>query len=186
MSSYLSYEIAANRYKPDRISYLLIAESPPTFKNNEAPRYFYFENYLPSKDSLFTNIMQVLYPEALADCKKGKTKIECLQRFCTDGFFLIDAVPHPINQLTKRERNLAIRESMPRLFSMLSQIIPSGEPIPIILIKSNVYSALKILLEEKRYRVVDCVLPFPNYGHQKQFRDGFRIIVSDILDTNES
>jgi hypothetical protein len=91
------YSAARNKYKPAHIRTLLIAESPPC----DLDRYFYFEN-VPKQDSLFLEIMGVLYPELkaayLASKRDSHLKAELLEHFQSDGYWLMDLseVPHEL------------------------------------------------------------------------------------------
>lgn len=96
------YEKAANKYKPDKIKILFIAESPPFKKEGEVLRYFYFEKNR-GKDFLFRSIMEVVFPEDYANFKVNKNKILLLNKFRESGFFLIDACDRPINQHKDRD-----------------------------------------------------------------------------------
>jgi hypothetical protein len=53
------FEIARRKYKPQSIKFLFVAEAPP---KKESGRFFYFEN-VSDKDSLFLEMMKVLYPK---------------------------------------------------------------------------------------------------------------------------
>ena len=55
------YAAARNRYKPRQIRMLLLTEAPPC----SLDRHFYFED-VKKQDSLFLEIMGVLYPEQKA------------------------------------------------------------------------------------------------------------------------
>ncbi|MGN6196845.1 MAG: hypothetical protein ACTHOB_18035 [Ginsengibacter sp.] len=50
---------ARQKYKPAKIKYLFIAETPPKTDSN---RFFYFEN-VDKQDSLFLETMKCLYPK---------------------------------------------------------------------------------------------------------------------------
>ena len=52
------YASARNRYRPNEIRVLIIAEAPPCALD----RFFYFED-VKKQDSLFLEIMGILYPE---------------------------------------------------------------------------------------------------------------------------
>jgi hypothetical protein len=52
------FEDARQKYKPDEIKFLLIAEAPP---DAESGRFFYFEE-VDKHDNLFIETMKVLYP----------------------------------------------------------------------------------------------------------------------------
>jgi len=56
------YKKARDKYKPDKIKVLFIAESPPFKKENQKLRYFYFED-VKQHDNLFKSIMVVVFPE---------------------------------------------------------------------------------------------------------------------------
>lgn len=62
----IDYESSRQKYKPEIIKFLLIAEAPP---RAESKRFFYFED-IQNGDSLFLETMKVLYP---SDCSNIKT-----------------------------------------------------------------------------------------------------------------
>ena len=87
------FEQARLKYKPDKIKYLLVAESPPEI---EKKRFFYFEE-VKIQDSLFIQTMKVLYPNDIVDVPTLRSnKPAFLKRFQGDGFYLIDALDMPI------------------------------------------------------------------------------------------
>ncbi|RYZ57558.1 MAG: hypothetical protein EOO14_10835, partial [Chitinophagaceae bacterium] len=98
------YSVARNKYKPRRIETLLIAEAPP----DSLDRFFYFED-VKRQDSLFLEIMGVLYPDQkqryLASGRDTAVKEELLETFKEDGFWLLDLseVPLSISEKTLAE-----------------------------------------------------------------------------------
>ena len=105
-------ELARNKYRPDHIELLFIAEAPPA---NDSRRFFYFVP-VDIGDTLFLEMMKVLYPKKAkfveydGNGKPGfnakqvrNRKAEFLEKFKRDGFYLIDAVdePMPKNATTK-------------------------------------------------------------------------------------
>ncbi|RYZ57991.1 MAG: hypothetical protein EOO14_10255, partial [Chitinophagaceae bacterium] len=71
------YASARNKYKPRQVRVLLLAEGPP----DSLDRHFYFED-VKKQDSLFLEIMGVLYPEQkkqyLASGRETELKQELL------------------------------------------------------------------------------------------------------------
>ena len=82
------YAAARNRYRPSLLRTLLIAEAPPS----DIDRYFYFED-VPRQDSLFLEVMGVLYPDDkasyLASKRDPELKAALLEMFASDGFWLM-------------------------------------------------------------------------------------------------
>jgi len=164
------YSVARNKYKPRRIETLLIAEAPP----DSLDRFFYFED-VKRQDSLFLEIMGVLYPDQkqryLASGRDTAVKEELLESFKEDGFWLLDLSEVP---LSISEKTLA--ECVPSLVERLEKFI--DRKIPIVLIKASVYDLCYCLLHEQGFSVNAERLPFPGSGQQKVFREKFRNIVS--------
>jgi hypothetical protein len=159
------YSKAAEKYRPDKIKVLFIAESPPYMKKDTEPRYFYFE-HVAGKDFLFKNIMQVLFPDDYEQYRNDKAKL--LKIFKENGFFLIDACEYPINQYKKR--NEFIKNEYPNLVRRIRKII--NEKTKIVLIKKNVYQLLFDSLKKDGFNVINQKhLNFPSCGNQKKFRE---------------
>ena len=162
------YKTAAQKYKPNRIKTLFIAESPPFKEEGDELRYFYFEN-VTKRDSLFRNIMQVLFPEEYEDFKKSKDKVPLLNKFKENGFFLIDACDYPINQYVNRIRNNRIETDFPKLLQKIKTVI--DDDTKIILIKKNIYKLLFDKLDSEGINVINTeYLEFPSSGHQLEFK----------------
>ena len=89
-----TYAKARNKYKPSHINRLLITEAPPC----NLDRYFYFED-VKKQDSLFLEIMGVLYPDRkqryLKVGRPMEGKIELLEMFKEDGYLLLDLYEVP-------------------------------------------------------------------------------------------
>ncbi|OGC91087.1 MAG: hypothetical protein A2142_07090 [candidate division Zixibacteria bacterium RBG_16_48_11] len=167
------YQRAREKYRPNRIKVLFIAESPPAFK--EKPRYFYLEN-VPDKDFLFIEMMKTLYKKEFSNYDRSpEMKRRFLTKFRDEGYFLIDAVEFPINQLPKDSRDQAIIQNKMRLHQQIQETCRDSTPI--ILIKANVHRLLYDDLSGK-YKVLNSnPVPFPAQGWQTIFRD----MVSKLL-----
>lgn len=160
------YAAARNKYKPVQLHTLLIAESPPC----SLDRYFYFEA-VSRQDSLFLEIMGVLYPrqkaEYLASKRDPALKEELLETFRSDGFWLLDLceLPHELLGINPAD-------ALPSLLLRVQKVAEEGTRI--ILIKSNVYDICYPVLKSLGYRVSSERIPFPGSGQQGVFRERFQ------------
>ena len=159
------YNTATNKYKPRHIRVLLIAEAPPC----ALERFFYFED-VKKQDSLFLEIMGILYPREKDNyLKSGRDTIlkeEILEQFKSDGYWLLDVSEVPTSISTGPLENC-----LPSLLTRLEKYIDKSTPI--ILIKSNVYDVCYPVLRSNGYQVINERMPFPGSGQQKVFRDKF-------------
>ncbi|GAB4093697.1 hypothetical protein [Flaviaesturariibacter terrae] len=160
------YEGARHRYRPAQLRSILLAEAPP--ENLE--RFFYYED-VKRQDSLFLEIMGVLYPrqkEAYLKAKRpAEGKTELLRRFQGDGFWLWNFYPLPASLTTDPDAVL-----LQRLFAQLRRY--ASFETHIILIKASVYDTCYGPLTDAGYRVAPERLPYPGSGQQGVFREGFR------------
>ncbi len=80
------FRTQSKKYRPEKIKYLLIAESPP----NDIRNYFYYDGPKPKHQMFFQNVIKAIYKEHCATdpvCRKY-----FLNKFKEDGFYMIDAV----------------------------------------------------------------------------------------------
>ena len=159
------YAAARNKYKPNNINVLIIAEAPPCALD----RFFYFEE-VKTQDSLFLEIMGILYPKEkqryLSSGRDPSMKRNLLETFKLDGYWLLD-----LSEIPTSVSNNSLESCVPSLVSKLEKHIDKNTPI--ILIKSNVYDICYEALKAKGYRVINERLPFPGSGQQKVFREKF-------------
>lgn len=161
------YEKARQKYKPDSVKYLLIAEAPP----DSIERFFYYENVC-NHDHLFLGVAQALYPghkqEFLASGRNGDIKSSILLKLKADGFYLLDLSELPCSLMTSN-----LRSQLPSLVERIEKV--ADKTTKIILIKASVYdTAFRYLRQQGFENVVDVRIPFPASGQQKSFRAGFR------------
>ena len=144
---------------------VFIVEGPP----DSLDRYFYFED-VKKHDSLFLEIMGVLYPEQkkryLASGRDSILKEELLEAFMEDGYWLLDLSEVPCSLI-----NIPLEDYIPSLLERLQNQI--AKTTPIILIKANIYDILYALLVEKEYNVCNERIPFPGSGQQGVFSKKF-------------
>jgi len=162
------YQRLREKYKPG-IKYLLIAESPPVSKDKEI-RFFYNPDQ-EKRDFLFKSIMEVVFPDFKTSYKKGD-KHKYLQRFKEAGFYLIDAVNTPINNLTQTERDEKVEENSKNKIKEMSDLI--SRRTPVFLIKKNIFNIFYPKIKNKYNVAHDEFLPFPSSGHQLKFKEKFR------------
>jgi len=161
------YAKATAKYKPRQVKTLLIGEAPPC----NLDRFFYFED-VKKQDSLFLEIIGVLYPDKkqkyLKSGRPTEGKSELLEMFAEDGYLLIDLYDVPVDSGTDEE---AIASLLARLEKLVDKTTP------IVLIKTNVFDLCYPVLKAKGYNVINERLPFPGSGQQKVFRDKFAAIL---------
>ena len=92
------------KYIPETIKILFVAESPPWAFTNDKTAYF----YAPTAEKIAYGglgyyMIPILFKEKII------TKEQFLQRFKESGFYLIDMVKCPINKLSKRGKEEAIK-----------------------------------------------------------------------------
>ena len=155
---------AREKYRPANIKLLFIAESPP----EDVKRFFYYED-VPEQDSLFIQMMRVIYD--LSDSAKviRANKKSLLDQFCADGFFLEDALDEPIGVKATEAKIRVIKKHRSAFMSKLAQTVDKS--VPIILISRPVHDGLRNLLVQKGYDVLNTeMIDFPGSGGQTNFR----------------
>jgi hypothetical protein len=180
------FEQAAACYSPKHLRLLFIAEAPPAYRVN---RFFYFTG-LTSGDTLFLEIMKVLYPTETGynndHFQPGfsaklirQRKPELLRRFQSEGYFLIDGYNQPMpdgaDQGVKRG---LMRNKLPLLLKRVRSVMGKHE-VPIVLIGAVAYSVCAEALRQNGRTIAnDEVIIHPSQGGQKQFRSK----LSSLLD----
>ncbi len=153
--------VAAERYRPDTVKLLLVAEAPPA----SPERYFYFED-VTEQDSLFRYVIrELLQVEPSRGNKSGM-----LRRLQEKGVLLIDVSPEPV------ARGDSLKAFVPDLVSRCESL----KPRRIMLIKATVYDAAFVPLKAAGLPVIDERIPFPGSGQQKKFQAAFRRALATI------
>ena len=162
------YRAAREKSDPRRIGIhiriLWIAESPPA-----SGGYFYFEE-ASSTNFLFVETMRALnWWRVDQVMKEGYDKKSLLMRFQKAGYFLVDLVQRPINNVPDSVRDAAIQAGISRLALELKSLDPRN----IIVVKAPLYGLLLNALRGTPYsdRLLNRgPIPFPNNGHQPKYR----------------
>lgn len=181
-------KLAREKYRPIEPRIIFIAEAPP--ENIE--RFFYYED-VKTGDTLFINLMRVLYPEyrkenngKIEDIRRDKAKL--LKRFQADGYYLIDALPGPISlRLSSSERVKLIDKRKFKILAEISKLL-GDKPLEstvaskgVILIKVTVFDALEQHLHNYYQSFLlnsHTKVPFPSHGHNKVFASALHKILS--------
>jgi hypothetical protein len=158
---YLSFR---DRYRPETIKLLLVAESPPA-----SGRYFYNPAGALT-EPLFAALMREIGASPA-------TKDEGLLAFQASGWMLVDATYEPVNTYDGKRRDEVISRDYEQLREDLDHLLPD-RTAPIILLKANVCRLLEPRLIKEGFRVVNGgrLVYFPSHGQQGKFREQFGAI----------
>lgn len=160
------YAEARNKYRPQQVNTLILVEAPPCALD----RYFYFED-VRKQDSLFLEIMGVLYPREkeayLASGRQSVLKAALLERFSADGYWLLDLCEIPTSIVYGPTYS-----DVQQLLNNLQHLVTSDTPI--LIIKANVFDLCYEALKTSGYNAINERLPFPGSGQQRVFREKFQ------------
>lgn len=175
MSDTSWYERLRNQYRPTRLRVLLIAESPPDPGSND--RRFFYSATLRA-DNLYRGVALAVYGHrADVDTLDKPHVLELLRQ---DGYWLIDAVEHPVNKHSTAQRRAAIRNGLPQLVERCRVLAPSAG---VIVCHTVVYAEAADALRRAGVRVLhDEALPFPLGNWRAQFVAGFRAALAAAED----
>jgi hypothetical protein len=154
------------KYKPANIKYLLIAEAPP----DNIERFFYYSD-VKRADGLFLGIMEALYPDLkqyyLKQRRNSKLKVELLEKFKGDGFYLIDLFDFPISF-----NSLSFAEISLNLLNRVKCLV--NDNTKIILLKANVHDLAFQPLKGEGFSVINKRINFPAYQGWHKFQLMFK------------
>jgi hypothetical protein len=156
------------KYRPRKVRFLLIAESPPS-----SGGFFYFRETI-GKDHLFRETMKALrfWPND-EPMRKGVDKRPMLRRFRSMGLYLLDASVFPVDKLPPGERRRAVLSQTRRL----SSDVIRADPSHIFIVKTSIFKPVSQALQESRMqkRVINkMAVPFPSHGNQRTYRSLLR------------
>jgi hypothetical protein len=167
-----SYNNIREHYRPKKITFLLIAESPPPSTATDSSRHFYRTDKLRLGDRLFTNTVKALYTEAaeLPEKVLQEQKETWLRKFQEDGWYMIEALQESLpHEITKEQRQELIRSHLPGLLERVRQLV--NPDTKIILIKSNVFEVAADPLRQAGFTVLNKELvDYPGQFNQAAYR----------------
>ena len=159
-------EKARQKYKPETVKYLLVAEAPP----DSLERFFYYDD-VRQHDYLFLGVAEALYPKLkeqfLLSGRSSEIKNTILQTLQQDSFYLLDLSELPLSLL-----DTDLQSQLPSLVDKINSV--ADDNTQIILIKANVYDIAFYYLKQKFKNVIDQRITFPGQGGQRKFQDEFK------------
>lgn len=168
-----SYDDIRQQYRPKRIKFLLIAESPPPSAEAGGSRHFYRTDQVRPDDRLFNNTIKALYPEVadMPDAELQKDKEKWLRRLQADGWYMTESLERSLrHSVTKPERQELIRQALPRLIERVRELADSDTKI--ILIKSNVFDVAAEPLRQAGFNVLNTrLVDYPGHFNQQAYRE---------------
>ena len=188
MNAQKRFEEATRRYRPDHLRVLFIAEAPPAVKVN---RFFYFTD-LTNGDTLFLEMMKVLYPVEVGYIKDAfrpgssvkqirQRKPQLLRRFQNDGYHLIDAYERPMpDGADTATKTRLMRSTLPGLQRKLERLVGEHH-VPIVLIGGVTYSVCAETLRlDGRNVANNATINHPARGNQKLFRSKLKTVLGKL------
>jgi hypothetical protein len=161
------YYALRERYRPERLHVLLIGESPPD-PSDSARRFFYAPQL--RADNLYRGVAAAVYGDRPDVDVRDKPRV--LELLRDDGFWLVDALQHPINKHSPGQRRAAIRDAVPQLVERCRELAPESGAI---ICHGAVYQEAAAALQRAGVPVLhDEPLPFPLGNWRAQFILGFR------------
>src|SRR4051794_24585073 len=145
---------AAERYRPDVIDLLLVAEAPPSALD----RFFYFE-HVPTHDSLFRYVVRGVLGET-----PSRDKAPYLDELRARGVFVVHLCEDPFS--SRRE---VVPGCVPGLVCRCRELAPRR----VVLVGATTYDHAYDALVRAGLPVVNARLPYPGSGQQRRFLEGF-------------
>ena len=173
------YKKQAEKYLPEKIGVLFIAESPPAPDKKGRRSYIYFDT--AKQEILLTTLTTAVFGDG--NCfTKDDIKSDFLNKLKGEGYFLIDAVEYPINKTDGKNKEQLIKEESENLLSRLNILKDENRidsSTKIILIKVSVYNALSSLIKKHGYNVLnDSKIDFPKYYNDRDVIAEIRRLLS--------
>jgi hypothetical protein len=163
------------RWRPSKVRLLLVGESAPAATQPAEERRFFYAPILSRADNLFRGVVAALYSDTKLTA--GQEKEPWLQRLMSDGVWLIDLVPYPVNKLSPGERRRALRDNVPRCLDTVADVRPAG----VIVCHGPSFEALApALMSAKQPLLHDARIPFPLGNHRAEFVRRFREAVGNL------
>jgi hypothetical protein len=167
------YDKTREKYRPEHISYLFIAESPPPAPDIQSSRQFYYADRIRKDDRLFVNTIKAIYPQTaeIPEAELEAEKEQWLRRFQQDGFYMIEALEDSQeHEVTKKQRQARIQAVVPRLIERVGKLAAGDTKI--ILIKSNVFDVAATPLRDAGFNVLNTELvDYPGHFNQRAYRE---------------
>jgi len=166
------YDDIRRQYRPNKVRWLLIAESPPPGPDFGGSRHFYRDTPPRPDDRVFNNTIKALYGDAEGqnDQELQEHKAEWLKQLQADGLYMIEALEESqAHQVTKKQRQERIAVALPRLIERVKQL--ATPETGLVLIKSNVFDVAAEPLQQAGFKVLNQKLvDYPGVYNQTAYR----------------
>lgn len=137
------FEIQRQKFKPEKVSILFVAESPP-----QGGTFFYFQN--SNLYSAVFNAFQNVFPNV--------THHNFLEDFKVKGCYLEDLCVSPVNKRQEFERIRARMEGIP----ILTEKLKEYQPKVVIIIMKDISSYVEEAIRLSKIKIqLKVVAPFP-------------------------
>lgn len=167
------YQTLRSKWKPAKVRLLLIGESAPADHGDPANRRFFYSEPLSHADNLFRSVAAALYNSG--KLTKGDSKQPWLERLRTDGVYLIDLAPEPVNALSGAARRSALRANVDDCVKRATELQPEG----IIICHGPSFALLKNPLNAAGLPLLhDAPIPFPLGNTRAQFIEDVRSAIA--------
>jgi hypothetical protein len=151
------------RYRPEKIRVLFVAESPPD--SGEGELRFFYNASQERHDHMYRSLMEAAFPDFK---HRPGEKEGWLRKFQQAGYYMIDATDRPVNHLSPAERRRELNSSLETRIAEIGRLIVTGTPI--VLVKRNIFEMFSQPLRDAGHNVIhETFLPFPSHGHQARF-----------------
>jgi len=178
MDNLTPFAAASQRYRPNAVRILFVAEAPPAY---ESKRFFYFTDVW-QQDTLFLEMMKALYPIEVGFSgnrfRNGFTseairlrKSKLLNQFKADGYYLIDACAEPMPRGANAPLNTRLmRKALPEL-KFKAERLCTSKTIGVLLIGAVTYAVCSDALRAFGIHVLNAEpINHPARGGQSLFR----------------
>jgi hypothetical protein len=150
------------QHRPDRVRLLLIGESAPDPGATE--RRFFYSAVLDRRDNLFRGVVEALLGVKAGHA--GDVKAPWLARLKTEGVYLVDLVPFPVDKLKAGERARARRDHAAACVGQAAALVPLG----IVVCHAPSFRVLAEPLRRAGLPLLhDVAIPFPLGNRRAEF-----------------
>lgn len=170
------FESMRDQWRPAPVRLLLVGESAPDFSGDQ--RRFFYAPTVSQYDNLFRGVIEALYGHS--GLRKGEDRAPWLERLRTDGVYLIDLVPYPVNGLTAQDRRRARQDHVDSCVAAIDRLAPDG----VVICHAPTFRELREPLRRTGARLLhDQPIPFPLGNQRARFVAAVRAAVRDFAPT---
>jgi hypothetical protein len=149
--SLVDTEALRKSYKPDQIKLLFVGESPPA-----SGKFFYYKGAMTTFTALaFEKVFDRVFPDTSS----------FLKFFQHIGCFLEDLCLEPVDKMNPKERTTMLTDATESFSHRLRDYSPEA----IVIVLKRIEPYVKEALRKAKISAPIYTLPFPGFGHQKNY-----------------